>query len=492
MSINKNILRLVNYAVVNKLIEEEDRVYATNQVASLLNIQSIEPEKVDDLCYSEIMESILDYAYDNGIIDNNFTTVRDLFESRLMNIFIDRPSNIIFKFNNLNVISSDKALEYYYNIALKSNYIKSDRIAKNVSFIHPTEYGEMEITINLSKPEKDPKEIAKAKTAQPVANYPKCLLCMENEGYAGHDSHPARNEHRIIPITINEEDWFFQYSPYAYYNEHCIVFNKVHTPMQINKATFRKIVGFVTQFKEYFCGSNADLPIVGGSILSHDHFQGGRHVFPMDLAPSIHNFRLKQFSNTSFDVLKWPISVLRLTSKCEKELIDVADYILNKWIDYNDHENLIYSHTNGERHNTITPICRYSKDKNAFELDLALRNNKTTDERPFGLYHPRNSVHHIKKENIGLIEVMGLAILPGRLKTELEEISDILVGNKLLPEHLNSHGDWIKELKGKYQFNSTNVHDILNKEVGDKFKTCLEDAGVFKYLDAFKKFANTL
>ncbi len=493
MSINKIILELVNYAVVNKLIEAEDRIYATNQVALLLNIINIESDEIDgSKSYSKIMEEILNYTYRNGIIENNFITTKDLFESKIMNIFIDRPSNIISRFNTLNEISSNKALEYYYNIALKSNYIKSERIAKNISFKHDTKYGEIEITINLSKPEKDPMEIAKASTSIKSTNYPKCLLCVENEGYSGHTTHPARNEHRIIPITLNYEDWYLQYSPYAYYNEHCIVLNKKHTPMKINKATFNKIIDFVTQFREYFCGSNADLPIVGGSILSHDHFQGGRHVFPMDLATSFYNFKLDQFSNTSLDVLKWPLSVIRLTSKDKKEIIEVADYVLSKWIEYNDNDNAIYSHTNSERHNTITPICRYNCHKAAYEFDLVLRNNKITYERPYGLYHPRDSVHHIKKENIGLIEVMGLAVLPGRLKTELEEISNILVNNGQLPGHLSSHSDWVTELKYKYEFDANNVQGILRKEVGEKFITCLEDAGVFKNFDSFKKFINTL
>ncbi len=491
MSINSKILQLVTYAINSNLIEEEDRIYATNQLIGLLNIPSIQIDDINESDYPEIMDFILDYAFENNIMENNFITSRDLFESKLMNVFIDRPSNIISKFNSLYKESPNKALEYYYNIASKSNYIKSDRIAKNITFKHNSDYGELEVTINLSKPEKDPKEIAKAKS-MPSTKYPKCLLCMENEGYYGHENHPSRNEHRIIPLKIKNEDWFLQYSPYAYYNEHCIVFSKEHTPMQINKDTFEKIINFVSQFKEYFCGSNADLPIVGGSILSHDHFQGGRHVFPMDLATSLYNFKLEQFPNTMFNILKWPLSVIRLVSKNEEELIEVADHVLKQWIDYNDYENEIYSNTNGERHNTITPICRYNKEYMTYELDLVLRNNKTTEDRPYGLYHPRNSVHHIKRENVGLIEVMGLAILPGRLKTELEEIAHILVNNQDVPENLSAHCDWIHDLKGQYTFDYTNVYNILYKEVGNKFTLCLEDAGVFKNLESFMKFTNLL
>ena len=381
-----------------------------------------------------------------------------------------------------------------------SDYIRRYRVKKDKKWTVDTQYGTLDITINLSKPEKDPKAIAAAKNAKQSA-YPKCLLCVENEGYAGRVNHPARENHRIIPLTMNGSKWGFQYSPYVYYNEHCIVFNGQHTPMKIERATFVKLFDFVKTFPHYFLGSNADLPIVGGSILSHDHFQGGHYTFAMEKAPIVETFTVKGFEDVEAGIVKWPLSVIRLSCKDEKRIIDLADHILGCWRNYTDEDAFIFAETDGEKHNTITPIARKRGDR--FELDLALRNNITTEEHPLGVYHPHAKLHHIKKENIGLIEVMGLAVLPSRLKGELEALADAIVNGKDIraDEALEKHADWVDEFCAAYKekgitIDASNVEEILQREVGKVFCQVLEDAGVFKCneegLKEFRRFISIL
>ncbi|MBO6284083.1 MAG: UDP-glucose--hexose-1-phosphate uridylyltransferase, partial [Pseudobutyrivibrio sp.] len=422
---------------------------------------------------------------------------RDLFDTKLMNCLCPRPSQVIDKFNSIyKNDGAEAATDFFYNLSRNSDYIRTYRVKKDLKWTTETEYGTLDITINLSKPEKDPKAIAAAKNAKQSA-YPKCQLCMENEGYAGRSNHPARENHRIIPITINDSKWGFQYSPYVYYNEHCIVFNGEHTPMKIERATFVKLFDFVKQFPHYFLGSNADLPIVGGSILSHDHFQGGHYTFAMEKAPIIKEFTVKGFEDVTAGIVKWPLSVIRLQCKDEKRIIDLAEHILNAWRGYTDKEAFIFAETDGEKHNTITPIAR--KRGELFELDLALRNNITTEEHPLGVYHPHAHLHHIKKENIGLIEVMGLAVLPSRLKNEMEQLADYIVNGKDLrkDEALEKHADWVEAFSKNYdKIDSSNVDEILRQEIGKVFCEVLECAGVYKNtdegLDAFMRFVNSL
>ena len=498
MNINYEVNRLINFALQNSLIDELDVVYTSNLLLDILKIDEFEIIEIDEKLETatQILENILDYAVSKEMLENT-TTERDLFDTKVMNALMPRPSQVIKTFNEKYEINKEDATNYYYDLSIASNYIRKDRTDKNIEWKTSTEYGDLDITINLSKPEKDPKDIAKAKLMKSTS-YPKCLLCKENEGFSGHINHPARQTHRIIPMEFAGENWYLQYSPYVYYNEHCIVFNKKHTPMKIYRKTFENLLGFLDTLPHYFVGSNADLPIVGGSILSHDHYQGGKYSFAMDRAINEEDFVIKGYENTTLSRVKWPMSVIRLTSDNKEEIINLAEHILNSWIDYSDESVEILNNTNGERHNTITPIARMKDNK--YELDLVLRNNRTNEKHPMGIFHPHDEVHNIKKENIGLIEVIGLAILPARLKDELNEIKELLI-NKVdeidADSKLSIHKDWYKKILSKYEnINKDNVDKILEDEVGKAFLQCLEDAGVFKRdkqgIDAFNKFINTL
>ena len=407
-----------------------------------------------------------------------------------------RPNEVVRKFHKLYEESPKKATDYFYKLSQDSDYIRRYRIVKDQKWVAPTKYGDLDVTINLSKPEKDPKAIAAAKLAK-QSGYPKCLLCMENVGYAGRVNHPARQNHRVIPVTIQESGWGFQYSPYVYYNEHCIVFNGEHVPMKIEHGTFCKLFDFVKQFPHYFVGSNADLPIVGGSILSHDHFQGGNYEFAMAKAPVERTFTVKGYEDVEAGIVNWPMSVIRLSGESTERIIALADHILEAWREYTDEDAFIYAYTDGEPHNTITPIARKRGDR--YEIDLVLRNNITTEEHPLGVYHPHAKLHHIKKENIGLIEVMGLAVLPARLKGEMEQLAEaILTGKEIRgDEVLEKHADWVEEFLPKYEkIDGENIHDVLRKEIGLVFMQVLEDAGVYKRTeegqDAFMRFVEKL
>ena len=441
----------------------------------------------EEIVLPEILDRLTDAAYDRYIIKSDDIVTRDLFDTKLMGILTPKPSQVIKEFRTYYEESPKKATEFFYEFSQDTNYIRRDRVKKDMKWKVNSPYGDIDITINLSKPEKDPKAIAAAKNAK-QSSYPKCQLCMENEGYAGRMNHPARQNHRIIPLTINDRKWGFQYSPYVYYNEHCIVFNGQHVPMKIDRAAFTKLFDFVKQFPHYFLGSNADLPIVGGSILTHDHFQGGHYEFAMERAEIEKEFTIPGYEDVKAGIVHWPLSVIRIQSKDEKRLIDLADHILKKWRGYTDEEAYIFAETEGEPHNTITPIARKKGDM--YELDLTLRNNITTEECPLGLYHPHNEYHHIKKENIGLIEVMGLAVLPSRLKAEMEHLSQCLIKGEdiVSKEDLKKHAAWVEEIKGKYtDINKGNVMDILKEEIGQVFVKVLEDAGVYKYNEEGRK-----
>ena len=441
----------------------------------------------EEIILPEILDRLTDAAYDRYIIKSDDIVTRDLFDTKLMGILTPKPSQVIKEFRTYYEESPKKATEFFYEFSQDTNYIRRDRVKKDMKWKVNSPYGDIDITINLSKPEKDPKAIAAAKNAK-QSSYPKCQLCMENEGYAGRMNHPARQNHRIISLTINDRKWGFQYSPYVYYNEHCIVFNGQHVPMKIDRAAFTKLFDFVKQFPHYFLGSNADLPIVGGSILTHDHFQGGHYEFAMERAEIEKEFTIPGYEDVKAGIVHWPLSVIRIQSKDEKRLIDLADHILKKWRGYTDEEAYIFAETEGEPHNTITPIARKKGDM--YELDLTLRNNITTEECPLGLYHPHNEYHHIKKENIGLIEVMGLAVLPSRLKAEMEHLSQCLIKGEdiVSKEDLKKHAAWVEEIKGKYtDINEGNVMDILKEEIGQVFVKVLEDAGVYKYNEEGRK-----
>ena len=477
------IKKLVQYGLDTGLITEADRIYATNQILDVMKLDEYEEPEGDCgvVNLEETLKELLDYAHETGVLPEDSVVYRDLFDTRLMNCLMPRPSEVIAKFWDIyEKQSPEAATEYYYKLSQDSDYIRRYRVCKDMKWVTSTQYGDLDITVNLSKPEKDPKAIAAAKLAK-QSGYPKCLLCRENEGYAGRVNHPARNNHRIIPITVNDSQWGFQYSPYVYYNEHCIVFNGQHTPMKIERATFVKLFDFVKTFPHYFLGSNADLPIVGGSILSHDHFQGGHYTFAMAKAPIEQYFTIEGFPDVEAGIVKWPMSVLRTRAKDPERLIELGDKVLTAWRSYTDEAAFIYAETDGEPHNTITPIAR--KNGEMFELDLVLRNNITTEEYPLGVYHPHQELHHIKKENIGLIEVMGLAVLPSRLKKELHDLGEAIVRGDEIRSNpdLEKHADWVEEFLPKYETITTeNVDDILKKEVGLVFERVLEDAGVFK------------
>ena len=486
---------LVGYALRTGLIEEYDRTWAVNSLLQAMGMDSWEePQQVRDRPLEDILKELLDDAAARGRIEDD-TTSRDLFDTELMGRLTPRPAQVIREFRRLYQADPKAATDWFYRFSQDTDYIRRYRIARDVKWKAATPYRDMDITINLSKPEKDPKAIAAAKAA-PQTSYPKCQLCRENEGYAGRLNHPARQNHRIVPITINQEDWFLQYSPYVYYNEHCIVLNGRHTPMKIDKATFRKLLDFIKQFPHYFVGSNADLPIVGGSILSHDHFQGGCYTFAMEKAPVERTITFRGFEDVEAGIVKWPMSVIRLRCKDDQRLVELADRILAAWRGYTDEAAFVFAETDGEPHNTITPIARMREGQ--FELDLVLRNNITTAEYPLGVYHPHQELHHIKKENIGLIEVMGLAVLPSRLKNELNGVAQALVhGDDLrADETLAKHADWAEELKTRYTFTAENAEDILRREVGAVFAQVLEHAGVFKCTpegrEAFLRFIHSV
>ncbi len=495
--VQESIKKLVQYGVDRGLMPECERIYATNLLLDVMGEDEFTDPVCDlsDIVLSDVLEDLLDAAVEKGLIEDS-VVYRDLFDTKLMNCLMKRPGQVQQEFAEAYAISPQKATDEFYRLSVDSNYIRADRIKRDVKWTTETKYGTLDVTINLSKPEKDPKAIAAARKA-PQSAYPKCQLCMENEGYAGRVNHPARENHRIIPITINGSKWGFQYSPYVYYNEHCIVFNGEHVPMKIERATFVKLFDFVKQFPHYFLGSNADLPIVGGSILSHDHFQGGHYTFAMERAEITEYFTVKGFEDVKAGIVHWPLSVIRLQCEDEKRVIDLADHILQAWRGYTDEDAFIFAETDGEPHNTITPIARKRGD--FYELDLALRNNITTEEHPLGVYHPHEKLHHIKKENIGLIEVMGLAVLPARLKGEMEELGEaILKGEDLRSnETLAKHADWVEEFLPNYDdVNRENVTEILQQEIGKVFCQVLEDAGVYKCDDAgreaFRRFIRTL
>jgi len=504
MTIYENINRLVSYALLNSLITKEDVIYTKNKLLELFRLDGFEsdeqaaalPEvKTEDL--EAILKEMLDWAGNEKIFEDSGIVSRDLFDTKIMGQLVPPPSDVIDIFHTVyDEQSPEAATDWYYKFSGDTDYIRRYRVCKDLKWKTSTEYGDIDITINLSKPEKDPKAIAAALSAK-QSGYPACLLCKQNEGYAGRMNHAARQNHRIIPLTLNGEDWNLQYSPYVYYNEHCIVFDSKHIPMKICRDTFARLLDFVTQFPHYILGSNADIPIVGGSILTHNHFQGGRYEFPMAVAPVDTEFKLKKFPNVKAGIVNWPMSVIRLDGKSAEELVDAADYILEKWRSYTDEAAFIFAETDGTPHNTITPIARRRGD--LFELDLVLRNNITTEEHPMGVYHPHANLHHIKKENIGLIEVMGLAVLPSRLKKELADLGEAMCAKKDLraDEVLAKHADWAEDILKKYpDFNKENSDEILKKETGIVFSKVLEDAGVYKRTPegkaAFQRFIDVL
>ena len=483
MKIETYLDSLVSYAMNTGLCEPCDHQVLLNRLLDLLHLDSYEPsqeEQTEDL--EEILTGILNYACENGLCEDGITA-RDIFDTRIMGVLTPMPREVIRNFREKYEKDPVSATDYYYKLSCDTDYIRRYRIAKDMRWKFDSDYGALDITINLSKPEKDPKAIAAAKNA-PQSGYPKCQLCRENEGYAGRMNHPARANHRIVPITVAGQDWCLQYSPYVYYNEHCIVFNAQHIPMKIDKSAFEKLLDFVGQFPHYFVGSNADLPIVGGSILSHEHFQGGHYTFAMEKAPAEIAVSFVGFENVEASIVKWPMSVLRLKADDPRILADLADKILTAWRDYSDEEAGVVAYSNGQPHNTITPIAR--RREKAYELDLVLRCNITTPEHPMGVFHPHGDKHHIKKENIGLIEVMGLAVLPSRLKQELQDLATAVVaGSDIRADSvLEKHADWVCALKNKYTFTPENALDILLEETGRVFSEVLEDAGVYKCTQA--------
>ena len=505
------VKKLVAYALATDLIEQEDIIYTVNSLLLTLGLDGAEyetsdiealageisPDEKELSSYLEgVLKEIDDFAVSKGLIENDSVVYRDLFDTKVMGLLTERPSAVIAKFKELYEKSPEEATNYYYNFSKNTDYIRRYRIARDMKWIAPCEYGDLDITINLSKPEKDPKAIAAARNAT-QSGYPKCQLCWENEGYSGRVDHPARENHRIIPVTIQDSKWGFQYSPYVYYNEHCIVFNSKHIPMKIEHDTFCKLFDFVKQFPHYFVGSNADLPIVGGSILSHDHFQGGHYTFAMAKAPVERSFTVKGFEDVKSGVVKWPMSVIRLSAPDYERIIALADVILNKWRGYTDEAAFVYAETDGTPHNTITPIAR--KRGEDYELDLVLRNNITTKEHPLGVYHPHAELHHIKKENIGLIEVMGLAVLPARLKGEMASLKKAMLEGRDLraDKELEKHADWVDAFKTKYEkIDESNIDEIIQNEIGEVFMHVLEDAGVYKRTpdgqEAFDRFIRSL
>lgn len=478
--IQTEIKKLICYGLEKNLFTERDEIFVTNMLIDALGLDEFDcDEKFSNVDLESTLAAILDYAVEKGIIEDNITA-KDLFDTKLMGLMMPRPSEVEFEFFSRYNVSPQAATDYYHKLSKDSDYIRTYRIAKDIKWISPTEYGDLDITINLSKPEKSLKEIMAAKNA-PQSGYPKCLLCKECEGYAGRVNFPARQNHRIIPLRLTDENWFMQYSPYVYYPEHCIVFNAEHTPMLVDRKAFCKLFDFVKMFPHYFIGSNAGLPIVGGSILSHEHFQGGRYTFAMEKAPIEKPIVFKGFEDVTAGIVKWPMSVIRLTADSAERVIDLADKIFTVWQDYTDESVFVFAETDGEPHNAATPIARMRGDK--YELDLVLRNNITTDEHPLGVFHPHAELHHIKKENIGLIEVMGLAVLPARLKTEMSGLQEAMLNGDDIRaiESIEKHADWADEIKAKYSdINADNIDKIIKDEIGIVFSKVLEDAGVFK------------
>lgn len=496
--ISYSIKKLVQYGLNTGMVNPEDKVYVTNRLLEVMGEDSYEEptEDVGDIDLEETLKELLDQAVQKGLIENDSVVYRDLFDTKLMGCLMPRPNEVIGKFHELYKESPEKASDYFYKLSQDSDYIRRYRIKKDMRWSVESPYGTIDISVNLSKPEKDPKAIAAAGKMK-SSSYPKCLLCCENEGYAGRLNHPARQNHRIIPLTINQTRWGFQYSPYVYYNEHCIILNGEHTPMKIERATFIKLFDFIKFLPHYFIGSNADLPIVGGSILSHDHYQGGHYTFAMENAPIEKEIHIPGYDDVEAGIVKWPLSVIRIRCKDETRLIDLAEHILNKWRGYTDEAAFVFAETDGEPHNTITPIARKKGD--VYELDLTLRNNITTEEFPMGVYHPHEQWHHIKKENIGLIEVMGLAVLPARLKEEMQLMETYILEGKNFEdnEKLVAHAAWAKEFLPKYpNITKDNVTDIIKEEIGQVFVHVLEDAGVYKCTpegrEAMMRFINQL
>ncbi len=510
--IQKAIADLVGYALAAGLIHAEDAIYTANRLLEALHLDTLEAEAEEAILeyvmkdpeelggMTDRLEAILgvicDYAYGAGIMEENTVTYRDLFDTKIMGLLTDRPFHVIEKFRSLYAKNPAEATDWFYKFSQDTNYIRRYRIARDEKWVTETEYGDLDITINLSKPEKDPKAIAAAGKAK-AAGYPKCLLCRENAGYAGRINHPARQNHRIIPVNIGSGSWFIQYSPYVYYNEHCILFNGLHQPMKIDRSAFAKLLDFVRQYPHYFVGSNADLPIVGGSILSHEHFQGGHYTFAMEKAPVETPVSFAGYEDIKAGIVRWPMSVIRITGSDPARLVDLADKILGAWRGYTDEDAFIYAETEGTPHNTITPIARRRGED--FELDLVLRNNITTKEHPLGVYHPHDKLHHIKKENIGLIEVMGLAVLPARLKDEMALLKKaVLAGEDLQAnEVLEKHAEWTKEWQKKYDtVDESNIDEIIHREIGLVFAQVLEDAGVYKRTEegqkAFMRFITSV
>ena len=484
---NTYIASLVQYALDRDLIEACDKIYITNQLLQVMELDGYEETAPAKLELEEILTALTDDAVSRGICADDITS-RDLFDTKLMGVLTPRPSYVREQFSGLYAKDPKAATDWYYKLSQDTDYIRRYRIKKDLRWKTSTPYGDLDITINLSKPEKDPKAIAAAKSA-PQSGYPKCQLCIENEGYAGRLNHPARQNHRIVPICVAGAKWCLQYSPYVYYNEHCIVFNAKHTPMVIDRGAFAKLLDFVTSFPHYFVGSNADLPIVGGSILSHEHFQGGGYCFPMELAQVQTEVCFKGYENVKAGIVRWPMSVLRLTGRDRDAIVDLADKILTCWRGYTDEQAVVFAETDGVPHNTITPIARRRGEE--YELDLVLRNNLTTEEHPMGLYHPHAELHHIKKENIGLIEVMGLAVLPARLKKELAALETAILNDQPLTGELEKHGPWVEELKTRHSFTKKNITGILREEVGQVFAKVLEHAGVYHGKEeAFLRFVD--
>lgn len=477
MNINTAVKSLVRYAIDNEMIEKWDEIWAINTVCQALNMDSFEDCEAENAELEYILASILDYAVENGLCEDS-VVYRDLFDTKIMGLLTPRPSEVISKFQFLYIRDKKSATDYYYKLCQDSDYIRRYRIKNDLKWITKTEYGDIDITINLSKPEKDPKAIAAALKMK-ATSYPKCLLCKENEGYMGRINHPARQNHRIIPMTLGGENFFMQYSPYVYYNEHCIVFNAEHTPMKIDKSAFAKLLDFVEKFPHYFVGSNADLPIVGGSILTHEHFQGGNYEFAMAKAPIETKVTFSGFEDIQAGIVKWPMSVIRIKGTDKTRLVELADKVLTTWRGYTDKDSFIYAETEGTPHNTITPIARMRNGQ--FELDLVLRNNITTEDCPLGYYHPHPEYHHIKKENIGLIEVMGLAVLPSRLKNEMAILGKAMVNGEDISanETIASHKEWAEMIMQKYDINEDNIDDILKKEIGIVFTSILGQCGVY-------------
>ena len=477
MNINVAVKSLVKYAISNGMIEKWDEIWAINTVCQALNMDSFEDCEAENAELEDILASILDYAVENGLCEDS-VVYRDLFDTKIMGLLTPKPSEVISKFHFLYSRDKKAATDYYYKLCQDSDYIRRYRIKNDLKWITKTEYGDIDITINLSKPEKDPKAIAAALKMK-TTSYPKCALCKENEGYMGRINHPARQNHRIIPMTLGGDNFYLQYSPYVYYNEHCIVFNAEHTPMKIDKPAFTKLLDFVEKFPHYFVGSNADLPIVGGSILTHEHFQGGNYEFAMAMAPIETEVTFSGFEDVQAGIVKWPMSVIRIIGTDKARLVELADKVLTTWRGYTDKDSFIYAKTEGTPHNTITPIARMRNSK--FELDLVLRNNITTEDCPLGYYHPHPEYHHIKKENIGLIEVMGLAVLPSRLKNEMAVLGKAMVNGEDISanETIAAHKEWAEMIMQKYNINESNIDDILKKEIGIVFTSILGQCGVY-------------